>query len=63
MPLSRGLFGFVALRCYAEDCAFSLSTRPEGQDASVLLCGAYHLLCLCARLFFCMTGVLEFDLT
>ncbi len=65
MPLSRGLFGFVALRCYAVEFAFSLSTqaqghvldlveykrvdkkivqperRPEGQDASEVLCGAY----------------------
>ena len=89
VPLSRGLFGFVALRCYAEECAFSLSTqalykttsgtslstsesnrrtaqperRPEGQDASELLCGAYHPLSLCARLVLCMTGVLELDLT
>ncbi len=29
MPLSRGLFGFVALRCYAEECAFSLSTQVQ----------------------------------
>ncbi len=27
--LSRGLFGFVALRCYAEECAFSLSTQAQ----------------------------------
>ena len=26
VPLSRGLFGFLALRCYAEECAISLST-------------------------------------
>ncbi len=87
MPLSRGLFGFVALRCYAEKCAFSLSgrkhkttsgtslstsesnrrtaqpeRRPEGQDASEILFGAYHPLSLCARLVLCMTGVLELDL-
>ncbi len=29
MPLSRGLFGFVALRCYAEECAFSLSAQAQ----------------------------------
>ena len=29
VPLSRGLFGFVALRCYAEECAFSLSTQAQ----------------------------------
>jgi hypothetical protein len=28
-PLSRKLFGFVALRCYAEECAFSLSTQAQ----------------------------------
>ena len=28
-PLSRELFGFVALRCYAEECAFSLSTQAQ----------------------------------
>ncbi len=32
VPLSRGLFGFVALRCYAEECAFSLSTQAQGHD-------------------------------
>jgi hypothetical protein len=37
--------------------------RPEEQDASEILCGAYHPLCLCARLVLCMTGVLELDLT
>ena len=30
VPLSRKIFGFVALRCYAEECAFSLS--PQAQD-------------------------------
>ena len=29
VPLSRGLFGFVALRCYAEECALSLSTQAQ----------------------------------
>ena len=29
VPLSRGLFGFVALWCYAEECAFSLSTQVQ----------------------------------
>ncbi len=29
VPLSRGLFGFVALRCYAEECAFPLSTQAQ----------------------------------
>jgi hypothetical protein len=29
LPLSRGLFGFVALRCYADKCAFSLSTQAQ----------------------------------
>ncbi len=29
MPLSRGLVGFVALRCYAEECAFSPSTQAQ----------------------------------
>ena len=29
VPLSRGLFGFVALRCYAEEFAFSLSTQAQ----------------------------------
>jgi hypothetical protein len=29
LPLSRGLFGFVAMRCYAEECAFSLSTQAQ----------------------------------
>ena len=29
VPLSRGLFGSVALRCYAEECAFSLSTQAQ----------------------------------
>ncbi len=31
MPLRKGLVGFVALRCYAEECAFSLSTQAQGQ--------------------------------
>ncbi len=30
VPLIRGLFGFVALRCYTEECAFSLSTQAQG---------------------------------
>jgi hypothetical protein len=30
VPLSRGLFGSVALRCYADECAFSLSTLAQG---------------------------------
>ncbi len=30
VPLSRGLVGFVALRCYVEECAFSLSTQAQG---------------------------------
>ena len=29
VPLSGGLVGFVALRCYAEECAFSLSTQAQ----------------------------------
>ena len=29
VPLSRGLFGFVALRCYADECAFSLNTQAQ----------------------------------
>ena len=29
MPLSKGLVGIVALRCYAEECAFSLSTQAQ----------------------------------
>ncbi len=29
VPLSRELFGFVALRCYAEESAFSLSTQAQ----------------------------------
>ncbi len=29
VPLSRGIFGFVALRCYAEESAFSLSTQAQ----------------------------------
>ena len=29
MPLSGGLVGSVALRCYAEECAFSLSTQAQ----------------------------------
>ena len=29
MPFSGGLVGFVALRCYAEECAFSLSTQAQ----------------------------------
>ncbi len=29
MPLSKGLVGFVELRCYAEECAFSLSTQAQ----------------------------------
>jgi hypothetical protein len=29
VPLSTGLFGFVALRCYAEEFAFSLSTQAQ----------------------------------
>ncbi len=29
VPLSKGFFGFVALRCYAEECAFSLSTQAQ----------------------------------
>jgi hypothetical protein len=36
--------------------------RPEGQDASEVLCEAYHPLCLCARLALSMTGVFELDL-
>ncbi len=32
MPLSWGLFGFVALRCYAEECAFSLGTQAQDHD-------------------------------
>ena len=31
MPLSGGLVGFVALRFYAEECAFSLSTQAQDQ--------------------------------
>ena len=30
VPLSGELVGFVALRCYAEECAFSLSTKAQG---------------------------------
>jgi hypothetical protein len=30
VPFSRGLFGFAALRCYAEECAFFLSTQAQG---------------------------------
>ena len=86
-PLSWGLFGFVALRCYAEECAFSLSTQaqghvwdlaeykrvepahcPTGATSGGVGCeryflGAYLPLCLRTRLVFCMTGVLELDLT
>ena len=29
VPLSRGLVGFVALRLYAEECAFSLRTQAK----------------------------------
>jgi hypothetical protein len=30
VPLNRGLFGFVSLRCYAaEECAFSLNTQAQ----------------------------------
>ena len=29
VPLSRGFFGFVALRRYAEECAFSLSIQAQ----------------------------------
>ena len=29
VPLSGGLVGFVALQCYAEECAFSLSTHAQ----------------------------------
>ena len=29
VPLSGGLVGFEALRCYAEECAFSLSTQAQ----------------------------------
>jgi hypothetical protein len=29
VPLSGGLVGFVALRCYAEERAFSLSTQAQ----------------------------------
>ncbi len=29
VPLGGGLNGFVALRCYAEECAFSLSTQAQ----------------------------------
>ena len=29
MPLNGGLVGFSALRCYAEECAFSLSTQAQ----------------------------------
>jgi hypothetical protein len=29
VPLSGGLVGFVALGCYAEECAFSLSTQAQ----------------------------------
>jgi hypothetical protein len=29
VPLSGRLVGFVALRCYAEECAFSLSTQAQ----------------------------------
>ncbi len=29
MPLSRGHFGFVALWCHAEECAFSLSNKHK----------------------------------
>ena len=28
-PLSGGIVGFVALRCYAEECAISLSTQAQ----------------------------------
>ncbi len=34
MPLSEGLVGFVALRCYVEECAFSLSARSQAQDSA-----------------------------
>ncbi len=36
--------------------------RPEGQDASEVLFGAYHPLSLCARLVLCINGLLELDL-
>jgi hypothetical protein len=29
VPLSGELVGFVALRCYAEECAFSLVTQAQ----------------------------------
>ena len=29
VPLSGGLVGFVALRCYAEECAFSVSIQAQ----------------------------------
>ena len=29
VPLSGGLVGFVALRCYAEECVISLSTQAQ----------------------------------
>ncbi len=90
VPLSRGLFGFVALRCYAEECAFSLSTQAQdhlwdlveykrvepahcptgatpggtGCERNILWAArAYHPRSLCARLFLCMTGVLDLNLT
>ena len=87
VPLSGGLVGFVALRCYAEECAFSLSTQAEdrnwdldkykrvepaycptgatsgGAGCERFFVWPYHPLCLLKRLVFCMTGVLELDLT
>ncbi len=36
MPLSGGLVGFVAPRCYAEECAFSLSTQAQDTSGTSL---------------------------
>ncbi len=34
MPLSEGLVGFVALRCYAEECVFTLSTHAQDHETT-----------------------------
>ena len=37
-PLSRGLSGFVALRCYAEECDISPSTQAQGSAWNLAEC-------------------------
>ena len=43
VPFSRGLFGCVALRCYAEECAFSLSAQAQDHVWDLVECKRVEL--------------------